>query len=152
MGRDSFIRECSDRTRGTNFKLNKGRFRLDIRKKFFTVRVARQWNRLPREVVDAPSLELFKASLDEALSNLISGGPEGTAGPTVPVPLSPTLSMPQDPISAPRAMSPCPSNAAAGPVSSSPCPGPSLAHPQGGARCPGPGAPKLPGSWLGWLC
>ncbi|KFM05401.1 hypothetical protein AS27_15838, partial [Aptenodytes forsteri] len=54
-----------------SFKLKEGRFRLDIRKKFFTVRVVRHWNRLPREVVDAPSLELFKARLDEALSNLI---------------------------------------------------------------------------------
>ncbi|KFZ54286.1 hypothetical protein N321_05535, partial [Antrostomus carolinensis] len=52
-------------------KLEEGRFRLDIRKKFFTVRVVRHWNRLPREAVDAPSLEVFQARLDEALSNLI---------------------------------------------------------------------------------
>ncbi|KFV17248.1 hypothetical protein N340_12105, partial [Tauraco erythrolophus] len=44
---------------------------LDIRKKFFTLRVVRQWNRLPREVVDAPSLEVFKARLDEDLGNLV---------------------------------------------------------------------------------
>ena len=43
----------------------------EIRKKFFTVRVVRHWNRLPREAVDAPSLEVFKARLDGALSNLI---------------------------------------------------------------------------------
>ncbi|KFQ96781.1 hypothetical protein Y956_02298, partial [Nipponia nippon] len=52
-------------------KLREGRFRLDIRKKFFTMRVVRHWNRLPREAVDAPSLELFKARLDGALSNLV---------------------------------------------------------------------------------
>ncbi|KFM08909.1 hypothetical protein AS27_05344, partial [Aptenodytes forsteri] len=53
------------------FKLKEGRFKLDIRKKFFTVRVVRHWNKLPREVVDAPSLEAFKARLDEALSNVL---------------------------------------------------------------------------------
>ena len=46
------------------------RFRLDIRKKFFTVRVVRHWNRLPREAVNAPSQEAFKARLDGAVSNL----------------------------------------------------------------------------------
>ncbi|KFW61555.1 hypothetical protein AS28_01369, partial [Pygoscelis adeliae] len=53
------------------FKLKGGRFRLDIRNKFFMLRVVTQWNRLPREVVDAPSLETFKVRLDGALSNLI---------------------------------------------------------------------------------
>ncbi|KFO80395.1 hypothetical protein N303_08416, partial [Cuculus canorus] len=52
-------------------KLRQGRFRLDIRKKFFTVRVIGHWKRLPREVVAAPSLEVFKASLDGALSRLV---------------------------------------------------------------------------------
>ncbi|KFV43820.1 hypothetical protein N341_09893, partial [Tyto alba] len=47
------------------------RFRLDIRRKFFNVWVVRHWNRLPREVVDAPSLEVSKARLDRALSNLV---------------------------------------------------------------------------------
>ncbi|KGL91582.1 hypothetical protein N301_07897, partial [Charadrius vociferus] len=50
------------------FKLEEGRFRLDIRKKFFTLRVVRHW---PREAVDAPSLEVFKARLDVALGNLV---------------------------------------------------------------------------------
>ncbi|KFV98453.1 hypothetical protein N326_11953, partial [Eurypyga helias] len=53
------------------FKLKVGRFGLDIRKKFFPERVVRHWHRLPREAVDAPSLEVFKARLDEALSNLV---------------------------------------------------------------------------------
>ncbi|KFQ95525.1 hypothetical protein Y956_11120, partial [Nipponia nippon] len=47
------------------------RFRLAIRRKLFTMRVVRHWNSLPREAVDAPSLEVFKARLDGALSNLV---------------------------------------------------------------------------------
>ncbi|KFQ99235.1 hypothetical protein Y956_03764, partial [Nipponia nippon] len=53
------------------FKPEEGRFRLDTREKFFTVRVVRHWSRLPREVVDAPSLEVLKARLDGALSSLV---------------------------------------------------------------------------------
>ncbi|KFW78782.1 hypothetical protein N305_04945, partial [Manacus vitellinus] len=52
-------------------KLKESRYRLDSRKKFFTVRIVRYWNRLPREAVDAPSLEAFKARLDRVLSNLV---------------------------------------------------------------------------------
>ena len=51
--------------------MREGRFRLDIRGRFFTERMVRCWNRLPREVVDAPSLEVFKARLDGALGNLV---------------------------------------------------------------------------------
>ncbi|KFP90786.1 hypothetical protein N311_10820, partial [Apaloderma vittatum] len=50
--------------------LKEGRFRLDISKKFFSVRVQRHWNRLPREAADAPSLEVLKTRLESALSNL----------------------------------------------------------------------------------
>jgi len=58
-------------TRGNSFKLEEGRFRVDIRKKSFTVRVVRHWNMLPSEAVDgSPALQAFKARLDGALSNL----------------------------------------------------------------------------------
>jgi len=49
----------------------KARFRLEIRKKFFPMRVVKPWPRLPREAVAAPSPEVFKAKLDGALSNLV---------------------------------------------------------------------------------
>ncbi|KFV59782.1 hypothetical protein N341_10070, partial [Tyto alba] len=53
------------------FKLKEGRFRIDIRKKFFTVRVVRHWNRLGIEAVSAPCLAGFKARLDGGLNNLV---------------------------------------------------------------------------------
>ena len=65
------IRGCRGRTRGNSFKLKEGRFRLDIRKRFFPVRVVRHWHRLSRAAVAAPSLAVFKARLDGALSNLV---------------------------------------------------------------------------------
>jgi len=66
-----FSSACCDRTRGNGFKLKEGRFRLDMRKKCLTMREVKHWHRLPREVVDARSLETFKARLDGALSNLV---------------------------------------------------------------------------------
>jgi len=70
-GEGLFTRVCSDRTRGNGCKQKKGRFRLDIRKKFFTMRVVKHWNRLRREAVAASSLAVFKARLDGALSTLV---------------------------------------------------------------------------------
>jgi len=70
-GENTFSRACCDRTRSSGFKLREDRLRLDTRKKFFTVRVVKHWHRLPREVVEAPSLGTLKAGLDGALSNLV---------------------------------------------------------------------------------
>ena len=70
-GEQLLTRVDSDRTRGNGLKLRQGRLRLDIRRKFFTQRVVTHWDRLPKEVVDAPSLEAFKARLDVALSSLV---------------------------------------------------------------------------------
>ena len=71
VGEELFVRAGSDRMRGNGFNVEEGTFRLDIRKKLLTVRVMRLWNKLPSEVVHAPSLEVFKARLDGALSNLV---------------------------------------------------------------------------------
>ncbi|KFV83259.1 hypothetical protein N308_12957, partial [Struthio camelus australis] len=52
-------------------KLKRGRFCLNLRKNFFSVRVAEHWSRLPREVVESPSLEIFKTRLDVILGNVL---------------------------------------------------------------------------------
>ncbi|PKU32512.1 hypothetical protein llap_17185 [Limosa lapponica baueri] len=65
-----FSQGTGDRTRGRDLKLHQGRFRMDIRKNFFTKKLVKHWNWLTRAVVESPSLEVFKSRADTVLRGM----------------------------------------------------------------------------------
>ena len=71
VGVGVFSQVSSDRMRGNGLVLHQGRFRLDIKKNFFTKRVVKHWNRLPGEAVGSPALEESKRCVDVALRDVV---------------------------------------------------------------------------------
>jgi len=71
VGHSHFTRVHMEKTRGKGYKLLLGRFQLDTRRQFFTMRTISHWNNLPREVVDSPTLDTSKIWLDSVLDHLI---------------------------------------------------------------------------------
>jgi len=71
MGVGVFYQVTSDRTRGNVLKLHQEGFRLPIKKSCFTERVTKHWNRMPRGLVESPSLEVFKRRVDVVLRDIV---------------------------------------------------------------------------------
>ena len=62
---------CSDRARSNGQKMEPRKFHINMQKNFLTVKVTEHWNRLPREVLESPSLEIFNTHLDTHLCKLL---------------------------------------------------------------------------------
>ena len=71
LGGEPSVLPTAGTARLTWDKLKQRKFHLNMRKNFFTLRVTEHWNRLPREVVESPSLEILKTRLDKVLCSLL---------------------------------------------------------------------------------